>query len=321
VAIVYSDRVKEQTTTSGIGTLSLSGAFSGFQSFGTGVGVGNECYYTIVDDTTNEWEVGTGTVGISTLSRDTVLDSSNAGSLVNFSPGTKTVFAVAPAQFFATALTTAVHAGIDHQTVSGVPAPESFDATDHQSVNHTAVPFSLLNASVHASIDHQAGVTGVPAPEAFTSTAHNGVDHRIGPFNLLDAAAHAAIDHQVGVTGVYPPTRSYIIEFATLLFPTGPDTIPFFWRPSFIGTGAVAGRWPVPRAGRVTAGVLDNTSGTATVNVRVNGVAVFSFLATGVGTVAPVTWTPFSVVAGDYIEVESTGAGTHEASLVMFVEP
>lgn len=97
MALVLADRVKETTTTTGTGTITLAGAASGFQSFAA-IGNANTTYYAIVGPTT-EWEVGIGTYTSSgtTLSRDTVLASSNSGSLVNFSAGTKDVFCDYPA--------------------------------------------------------------------------------------------------------------------------------------------------------------------------------------------------------------------------------
>ena len=98
MALVLADRVKETTTTTGTGTVTLLGASTGFQSFAA-VGNGNTTYYTIAGQTTSEWEVGIGTYTSAgtTLSRDTVLASSNAGSLVTFSAGTKDVFVTYPA--------------------------------------------------------------------------------------------------------------------------------------------------------------------------------------------------------------------------------
>ena len=94
MALVVKDRVKEQTTTTGTGSVTLGGAVSGFQTFGTAVGDANTTYYAIVHQTADEWEVGLGTYTAAgtILSRDTILDSSNAGSAVPFSAGTKDVF-------------------------------------------------------------------------------------------------------------------------------------------------------------------------------------------------------------------------------------
>ena len=95
MALVIADRVRETSTTTGTGTLTLDGAVSGFQTFSTAIGNTNTCYYTIVNG--SEWEVGLGTVAAGTLARTTVLKSSNAGSAVNFSAGSKDVFATYPA--------------------------------------------------------------------------------------------------------------------------------------------------------------------------------------------------------------------------------
>jgi len=98
MALVVKDRVKETTTTTGTGTVTLAGAATGFQSFAA-IGNANTTYYTIAGQSGSEWEVGIGTYTSSgtTLSRDTVLSSSNSGSLVNFSAGTKDVFVTYPA--------------------------------------------------------------------------------------------------------------------------------------------------------------------------------------------------------------------------------
>jgi hypothetical protein len=100
MALILADRVKDTTTTAGTGTITLSGtAPTGFQNFSV-IGNGNTTYYTIAGQGTSEWEVGIGTYTSSgtTLSRTTVLASSNAGSLVVFSAGTKDVFVTYPAE-------------------------------------------------------------------------------------------------------------------------------------------------------------------------------------------------------------------------------
>ena len=100
MAFVLNDRVKETSTTTGTGTFDLAGAETGFESFVSGVGNGNQTYYAISNDGTNEFEVGIGTVtdaATDTLSRDTIISSSNSDAAVNFSAGTKTVFCTLPA--------------------------------------------------------------------------------------------------------------------------------------------------------------------------------------------------------------------------------
>ena len=100
MALVLNDRVKETSTTTGTGTLKLAGAVQGFQTFVAGIGNSNVTYYAIVNDSGTEFEIGIGTVtdaSPDTLSRTTILESSNSDSAVDFSAGTKTVFCTLPA--------------------------------------------------------------------------------------------------------------------------------------------------------------------------------------------------------------------------------
>ncbi len=88
-----ADRVQETTTTTGTGAVSMAGAVAGYQAFSAAFVTAAVIYYCIAG--TTEWEVGIGTLTSGspwTLSRDTVLASSNSGALVNFSAGTKNVF-------------------------------------------------------------------------------------------------------------------------------------------------------------------------------------------------------------------------------------
>lgn len=96
MAIVFADRVKVRAYTTGTGAFTLDAVTPGFQSF-EAIGDGNECYYGIEDHAGN-WEVGRGTYTSSgtTLSRDTVIDSSNSGSLVDFPAGGKSVYCTIP---------------------------------------------------------------------------------------------------------------------------------------------------------------------------------------------------------------------------------
>ena len=100
MALVINDRVKESSTTSGTGTLNLAGVVTGFEGFVAGIGTTNTTYYTIFEQGTVNWEVGIGTVTDATpdtLSRDTIISSSNGDAAVNFTGGTKDVFCTLPA--------------------------------------------------------------------------------------------------------------------------------------------------------------------------------------------------------------------------------
>jgi len=99
MSLILADRVQETTTTAGTGTITLAGAVTGYQSFAV-IGNGNTTYYCIAGLGTNEWEVGIGTYSSAgtTLARTTILASSNGGSVVTFSAGTKSVFVTYPAE-------------------------------------------------------------------------------------------------------------------------------------------------------------------------------------------------------------------------------
>ena len=100
MAFIVNDRVKETTTTTGTGTITLLGAVEDFESFTAGIGDGNTTYYCIFheSDSYNEWEVGYGvfTASGATLTR-TAITSSNGDALESFSAGTKSVFCTLPA--------------------------------------------------------------------------------------------------------------------------------------------------------------------------------------------------------------------------------
>lgn len=93
MAHVLSDRVKETSTTTGTGTLTLAGAVANFRTFTSVLANGDTTLYAIIHQSANEWEVGLGTFTTSgtTLARTTVLGSSNGGAAVNLSAGTKHV--------------------------------------------------------------------------------------------------------------------------------------------------------------------------------------------------------------------------------------
>ena len=135
MALVLDDRVKETSTTTGTGTLDLSGAVSGFQTFVAGIGDGNTTYYAIVNRDEAEWEVGVGTItdaSTDTLARTTVISSSNSDSATNFSAGTKDVFCTLPASKVANLDTN------DNLTIgsgsAGVDYTLTFDGADSDGV-------------------------------------------------------------------------------------------------------------------------------------------------------------------------------------------
>ena len=130
MAFVLNDRVKQTSTSTGTGTINLSAtAETGFETFVAGIGTTNSTFYCISHDGTSEFEVGIGTVtdaSPDTLSRDTVISSSNSDNKVDFQTGTKTVFCTYPAKRAPSAAMTATTYITTHSsTISDVQTIDS----------------------------------------------------------------------------------------------------------------------------------------------------------------------------------------------------
>jgi len=100
MAFIIKDRVKEGTVTTGTGAFALGGAASTFEAFNSYMSNGDTAYYAVVHTASgvDEWEVGLGTFNTgNTLTRTTILSSSNSGNAVSFSSGTKDIFMTYPA--------------------------------------------------------------------------------------------------------------------------------------------------------------------------------------------------------------------------------
>jgi len=245
VAFVYADRVKEESTTTGLSPMVLNGALDGYQDFATGIGDGNDTYYTIFNSSDNTWEVGVGNYSAGSLTRSTVIASSNSGALVPFAAGTKVVFATVASQFFASALSPTSHSALNHAGIPGVPAPESFTSADHALVDHTIAPFGLLDSAGHDAVDHKSPPfnlldepahdlldhTGLPGVNAFDSTAHGLTNHSGIPGvpspETFTAPVHAATDH-TGIPGVGTGklVQQVRANFSSLLVTAG---LPIAW--------------------------------------------------------------------------------------------
>jgi hypothetical protein len=160
MALVVKDRVKQFSTTSGTGTLTLGATPSGFQAFSV-VGDGNTTYYAIVDPNTGDWEVGLGTYTLAgtALSRDTVLESSNGGSLVNFSADTKDVFCTYPAE-------TAVF-----ETPAGIINKSEFPSGTKMMFVQTSAPTGWTKDTTHndKALRVVSGTAGSGGSVAFTT--------------------------------------------------------------------------------------------------------------------------------------------------------
>ena len=215
MAFQIADRVKETTTTTGTGTLNLGGAVSQFQTFVAGIGNGNETYYSIEDPTGTDWEVGIGTVtdaATDTLSRDTVISSSNGGSLVNFGAGEKVVFSTQPASktFILSSDNTAVISNINASTLTAGTVNDarlsanvtlnnastiSTGTLDQDRLANSSITINGTGVSLGGSIN-VGDIEGVTAGDGLTGGGTTGaVTLNVGEGTGIDVTADAvAVD-------------------------------------------------------------------------------------------------------------------------------
>lgn len=173
MALVLADRVRETTTTTGTGAVTLAGPYSGFQAFSV-IGNGNTTYYAISDPNTGAWEVGIGTYTSSgnTLSRDTVLSSTNTGSLVNFASGVKDVICTQPSERNVYVVGTSVVAA------NSATVPNSLLANSAVTIGSTSVSLGGTATTVAgltltgAAVNGTVGAT-TPAAGTFTDLTAN----------------------------------------------------------------------------------------------------------------------------------------------------
>jgi hypothetical protein len=175
MAFVIADRVKERTTTTGTGTVTLTGAATGFQSF-SAIGNANTTYYAIVSQTGTEWEVGLGTYTSSgtTLDRTTVIASSNGGSAVNFSAGTKDVFVTYPSGRAVLANSSLTSGRVTFATTSGF-LTDSANLTFSGTILTAAGFAGPFNGTVGATTASTGAFTSITASTTITATGAGSI--------------------------------------------------------------------------------------------------------------------------------------------------
>ncbi len=171
MALVLADRVLETTTTTGSGTITLAGAEPGYQAFSV-IGNANQTYYTITADT--DWEVGIGTYTASgtTLSRDTVLASSNSGNRITLPAGSKKVFVTYPAEKSVN-LDVSGNISLSSAVISGVASPSAdsdaatklyVDTLAAQGITyHSPVKYEVPSTTGNLNATYNNGTAGVSA--------------------------------------------------------------------------------------------------------------------------------------------------------------
>ena len=201
MALVLKDRVQETSTTAGTGTLTLAGAIAGFQAF-SAIGNGNTTYYSIVDSTVGTWEVGIGTYTASgtTLSRDTVLASSNGGSLVSFTSAAKSVFCTYPSE-----------KGV-WLDASGNVVQTSYGAI-------TATSIALTTGTISTAPSNSTDITN----KLYVDNTLNSVNYHAAA-NYATTADLGAVTYNNGTSGV-GATITKTTPFATLLIDGANPTV------------------------------------------------------------------------------------------------
>ena len=253
MALVLKDRVQETSTTSGTGTLTLSGAVSGFQTFSTAIGNGNTTFYTIYDNTAYVWEVGIGTVGAGTLARTTVLsNSSGTTTPISLAGNTAFVFCTYPSEksinYDANGVATIGE--VLGYSDSGIIASFASTVAGYNQVvlqNKS----TANNASTNFNVSNDAGTAGSNYAElGINSSTFSGT----GSFNIAGASyvASASTDLTLGTYGAYSihfVTNSSTTDAMTI-FNNGGISLGGFSNP---GIGNMAASKFVPGYSAVTA--------------------------------------------------------------------
>ena len=222
MALVVKDRVRETSTSTGTANVILNGAVQAFQDFSV-IGDGNTTYYAIVDATSGAWEVGIGTYTLSTttLTRDTILESSTGGTAVNFTSNVKDVFVTYPAERAVYGNATNVVTGytITGGSINNTP----IGATTASTGAFTSLTSSSTTTLNGTTIPASKTLVDTDSSQTLTNKAYNGsigaTTASTGAFTDFTASGTASftstgsVKIPVGTTGQRPTPAAGMLRF------------------------------------------------------------------------------------------------------------
>ena len=301
MSLVLADRVRETTLTTGTGTITLDGAVQGFQSFSV-IGNNNTTYYTI--NRGSEWEVGIGTYYGGTLSRDTVYASSNGGSKVNFSAGSKDVFVTYPAS-----------KSVNEDANNRVLIPYTSGTTNVGSLN-------VGDATAHTDSGVIAGFTASEPLYLYTSLQNTSTANTSYASYAVNDGGHTAY----GELGINNANYSY----SAAGFPNNGFSTPLASFVESYGGPLVIGSWDNQKISMIINGAVSttdamtiNTNGSVAFNGQVgtagqvlqsNATSAPTWVTPSSGTVTSVTATSPVASTGGTTPVISMPAATTSVS-------
>lgn len=224
MSLVYKDLVGDSSASVGTADFTLSGARAGYQGIVAAIGDTNTCYYTARNQSVpSEWEVGLGTLSSGVLQRTTILASSESGSKVTFSAGTKNIDNVFPASIISRLDVITTRGDLVRGGVSGVPERVAIgaagkimrsDGTDAvwgdkltpvtvvNLTNQSAVDFTGIPAGVNeiiVTISFSTNGTSLPIIQLGTSSGPTTSGYVGASANVLNAGATTCANHSTGV--------------------------------------------------------------------------------------------------------------------------
>jgi len=286
MALTLADRVRETTSTTGTGAVTLAGAVAGFRTFSSVLTNSDTTYYAIVTTTGSAWEVGLGTYSANVLTRTTVLDSSNSNTFVNFQAGTKYVFITQPAG-------KAVYSnGTNIVSADGTSLAPTYGGT--------GITSYATGDTLYASATNVLSKLGIgTAGQVITSTG-------TAP-QWSTVSGVAVTTFSAGTTGLTPSsaTAGAVTLAGTLITSNGGTGVTSYTAGdiTYYATGTA-----LTKLGIGTAGKILSSSGTAPqwVDVSTVGVTTITFGSTGL---TPATATGGAVTVAGTLALASGGTG------------